>query len=303
MRSKADSPNGNASDRLIVGGHSFISQLGNDPAASEREQLAIVESCLNSGIRSFDTTYQPERAALGKALNTLGRRSEAKIFAWNFFTDFGPDEPVGQADICQPHHINIILNQLRTDYVDCLVVVPAREHEQNRRQAELATEWRRKGYVHSLGLWVEDLSLVSQYHGPDPFCVAVRPFNVTTGDDAIDVFADYNERGWTTLATSPFFRGWELDRIIAAASARQSYDADTLRKTLADLMLRYSLFQSHADRVVVSMRKTEWIRRNLESTARGPLIESERRLLRRLQRLAEKPWWQRLRLPRPKKTH
>jgi aryl-alcohol dehydrogenase-like predicted oxidoreductase len=53
---------------LILGGHSFISQLGNDPPVSDRDQHRIAESCLDHGIQWFDTTYQPERIALGKVL-------------------------------------------------------------------------------------------------------------------------------------------------------------------------------------------------------------------------------------------
>ena len=52
---------------LVLGGHSFIQQLGNDPGLSEADQTRLVESCLNRGIRWFDTTYQPERIALGRA--------------------------------------------------------------------------------------------------------------------------------------------------------------------------------------------------------------------------------------------
>jgi hypothetical protein len=36
---------------LILGGHSFIDQLGNDPPASRPEQISIVETCLDLGIR------------------------------------------------------------------------------------------------------------------------------------------------------------------------------------------------------------------------------------------------------------
>lgn len=298
MQSAPSPTNRIASPRLVLGGHSFISQLGNDPAASEREQLDIVESCLNNGIRGFDTTYQPERTALGKALALLGRRDEATIYAWNFFTDFVPGEPVGKAELYQPHHIDLVLEQLRTRYVDCLVVVPSPEDEHDQRQIELLTEWRRKGYVRALGLWVDDVSRVSRYHDSDQFSVAIRPFNITTGADGRAVFAAYRSRGWETLATSPFFRGWELDRIVTAASVRGGYEAASLRTQAADLMLRYALFEGNADRIVVAMRKAEWIRHNLESIARGPLTEREHRLLQKLRRLAEKRWWQKLRLPK-----
>jgi aryl-alcohol dehydrogenase-like predicted oxidoreductase len=100
--------------RLILGGHSFISQLGNDPPASEPEQRRIVETCLDRGIRWFDTTYQPERVALGKALHGLRRRDEATILAWNFFTDFSSADECGVPEDYRPGHIDVMLVQLRT---------------------------------------------------------------------------------------------------------------------------------------------------------------------------------------------
>ena len=283
--------------RLVLGGHSFISQLGSDPAAPDEDQLAIVEACLDAGIRAFDTTYQPERIALGRILETLGRRDEARIFAWNFFTDFQPGERVGKDEAFQSHHMQLMLDQLRTSHVDCLVVVPQRDDGPDRRQLKLMTEWRRQGYARSLGLWIEDLPPTSPFRESGQLEVAVRPFNVTMGSPAVEDLAHFRRLGWETLATSPFFRGWELERILAAAGSR--YGApDPLRARLADLMLRHALYQSGADRVVVAMRQVTWIRANLESVARGLLAEEERRELRKLRRLAEPPWWHRLRRPR-----
>ena len=125
---------------LILGGHSFINQLGNDPSVSEQDRYRIVESCLEHGIRWFDTTYQPERVALGKVFQAIGRRNEATILAWNFFTDFSPDDQPTGPEYYRPHHINIILEQLRTDHVDCLVAIPLNDAEQNQRQVELLIE-------------------------------------------------------------------------------------------------------------------------------------------------------------------
>ena len=108
---------------LILGGHSFINQLGNDPSVSEQDRYRIVESCLEHGIRWFDTTYQPERVALGRVFQAIGRRNEATIMAWNFFTDFSSDDPVGKPEYYRPHHIDAILEELQTDYIDCLVAI------------------------------------------------------------------------------------------------------------------------------------------------------------------------------------
>jgi aryl-alcohol dehydrogenase-like predicted oxidoreductase len=280
---------------LVLGGHSFISQLGNDPPASEREQREIVESCLDHGITWFDSTYQPERIALGNALHALGRRNEVKILAWNFFTDFRPGDPVGKPEYYRPGHIDLILEQLRTTFVDGLVVVALDDPEENQRQQELLIEWRRRGYARSLGLWAPDQAIVQRYRTDNPFQLAIQPFNITTDDDA-SVFAACKRSGWQTLATSPFARGWELDRMTAAASARGYGAPEALRPMLADLMLRFSLFRRDVDRVIVGMRKVEWIPRNLESVSRGPLTTEEQRWLEHLRRLtARRRRWQRLR--------
>ena len=270
---------------LILGGHTFISQLGNDPPASEEQQHLIVESCLNRGIRWFDTTYQPERVALGRVLASLGRRDEATIMAWNFFTDFAPEDPVGGPGCYGPGDIDNILEQLHTSHVDCLVMVPSHDPQQNRQQEQLLLGWQKRGYVRSLGLWITDPTMIEQYPNKQSFRFAIRPCNIAT-DDAAPVFAACKRVGWDTLATSPFVRGWELDRMVAAAAACALAPVETLRPMLADLMLRFTLFQQHVDRVIVAMRKPEWISRNLESVSRGPLTAEERRLLERLRKVA-----------------
>jgi aryl-alcohol dehydrogenase-like predicted oxidoreductase len=63
------------------------------------------------------------------------------------------------------------------------------------------------------------------------------------------------------------------------------------------LMLRFSLFQRDVDRVIVGMRKVEWIDRNVESVSRGPLTADEHRRLQHLRGLTlrKRRWWQRVR--------
>jgi aryl-alcohol dehydrogenase-like predicted oxidoreductase len=232
---------------------------------------------------------------LGNLLHALGRRAEATILAWNFFTDFSPGEPVGEPEYFRPGHIDRILEQLRTDYLDCLVMVPLGDPEQNQRQEELIIKWRERGYVRSLGLWISDPAIVERYRSKNPFQFAIRPFNVLTADDA-PVLASCRTCGWETLATSPFFRGWQLDKMVAEASTRGYGDAEALRSVVADLMLRFSLFQRDVSRVIVAMRRIEWVARNLESVARGPLNDEERRWLQRLRPVAtRRGWWHRLR--------
>ena len=102
MTGRADVP-------LVLGGHSFIRRLGNDPKPTEARQRRLVEICLDSGITWFDTTYLPERVALGKALAVLDRRNEAYLMAWNFFRDFDDNEPLGKAERLAGPHIQQML--------------------------------------------------------------------------------------------------------------------------------------------------------------------------------------------------
>jgi aryl-alcohol dehydrogenase-like predicted oxidoreductase len=191
-------------------------------------------------------------------------------------------------------HIDVILDQLRTAWVDCLVVVPVDDPEANARQVEVAIGWQRHGWVRSLGLWIPHVAIVERYRRENPFRFAVHPCNVTT-DDAPAVFAACKRAGWETLATSPFVRGWELDRMVAAASAPGA-DGDDVRAVVADAMLRFSVFHAGVDRVIVAMRRPAWVARNVGSVRNGPLTATEIRRLRRLHRRAgAKPgWWRRV---------
>lgn len=259
---------------LILGGHSFISQLGNDPAVPPDGQVELVRTCLDNGIRWFDTTYQPERIALGQALGRLGRRAEAMIFAWNFFVDFQPGQDVGGPAYYQPHHIELMLEQLQTDCIDCLVVHAMDSPAENHRQEELAVLWQQKGYVRRLGVWHPGADAAKTFGAGSPYSFMVRPNNITTAD-AAPAFAACRQIGWQNFACSPFGRGWELDKLVAAAQRTQPGDELAARDWLAELMLRYSLFQPNVDRLIVAMRRTDWVARNVASVAKGPLSAEE----------------------------
>lgn len=272
---------------LVLGGHSFISQLGNDPAPSADEQAAIVAACLDQGIRWLDTTYQPERLALGQALRRLGRRDEATLLAWNFFKDFDRDGDVGGPDYYQPQHIDLLRRQLQTDVIDGLVVHPLQDAERNRQQDRLALSWEVKGYVRQLGVWFPGADLEKTYGLISPFRFMVRPCNIATRD-AAPPFAAARRLGWQTLACSPFVRGWELDRLFNNAMRLQPsrrFEAD-IRARLADHLLRYALFQPNVDRLIVAIRKVEWVARNVDSVRRGKLSPDELDWLNRLYAMA-----------------
>ena len=124
------------SSRLILGGHSFITQLGSDPAPDEKTQDAIVAACLDAGVNWFDTTYLPERVALGNALKRLGRRNEAQLIAWNFFTGFGPDGSVGGHAPYEPRHLP--QPPPTTFRCICILLNPRKDPTQTSRRFEIA---------------------------------------------------------------------------------------------------------------------------------------------------------------------
>lgn len=240
-----------AAARLVLGGHSFIPQLGNEPAPTAREAEAIVGACLDSGITWFDTTYAPERTALGAALAELGRRDEASIIAWNFFRHFGPEDSPRGHEPYREEHLETMLRELRTDRIDLLVVHPVEDPEAHERQERLADRWLAEGKVRRLGAWMPSVSAEA-----GRYSAAFAPYNGTT-PDAPGAFEAYKARGWETFATSPFVRGWELDRI-ARESGRPKAE-------VAAEMLRFTAHAPNVDRVVVAMRRVEWIAANLRA--------------------------------------
>lgn len=261
---------------LVLGGHSFISQMGNDRKPSEDAQVEIVDTCLDSGIRWFDTTYLPERRALGGVLNTLGRRAEATIMAWNFFKDFGDEDDEGKPELYQVHHIDEMLEQLQTDWIDVLVIRPLEYTKRNRSQEELIQNWQESKYVKRLGIWHPEPDAEETYLELNPYSAMVQSYNIASRG-AVPAFSMAKRLGWETIACSPFIRGWKLDELVNRAVDREpgGQTEGALRSKVAGLMFRFSLFGENVDRLIVSIRRYEWIERNIESYQRGALTEEE----------------------------
>lgn len=257
---------------LVLGGHSFISQLGSDPPADDDTQTAVVAACLDRGLCWIDTTYQPERVALGRVLQRLGRRGEARVIAWNFFHPFGPGEDVGGPRAYEPHHLQQMCDELRTDRLDALVVHSMGDPAVDVGQLELALSWRETGRVGELGIWAPGRDVERVLGRDNPYAFMVHPRNLTT-PNADAVFEAGRRLGWRTCACSPFVRGWKLDEI-----ARRT-DADA-RQRLADHMLRHALFHPAVDQLIVAMRRPQWVAANLASVVRGRLSPDEQAWLR-----------------------
>ena len=266
-------PSPNRLSRLVVGGHSFIAELGNDPPLDFDGQLAIVNQCLDQGINGFDTTYEPERIALGRILDTLGRRDEAQIIAWNFFIDQTTGDHLGPPLPFVPGMIDLLLEQLRTNYIDKLVVHPVEDEAANQAQFEIASAWLAAGLVGSLGTWAPGDEPAARFGAQNPYDFMVASRNLDGPNTAS--FRAGKALGWRTFATSPFNRGWLLDRLVAAGVEKTAEPADRLRERIADALLRFSLYDPNVDHLIVGIRQQAWIRANLESVASGPLSEAE----------------------------
>lgn len=265
--------------RLIVGGHTFISELGNDPAINFDAQCEVVSACLDAGINAFDTTYQPERIALGRILAALGRRDEAWITAWNFFN-------AGDAHLVPPRgfvqgDMHALLDDLRTDRIDLVVVHPVKDDAENARSFDAARGWRDAGQAKALGVWEPGVEMERLASSPADFSFMFAPRNIANPNDAL--VSAGKRAGMNTCATSPFVRGWLLDKLVEVAVEDESgADRDALRARLADVLLRFSLGSADVDHVVIGIRKPAWIAPNLVSAARGPLSEGELKWLRDL---------------------
>jgi aryl-alcohol dehydrogenase-like predicted oxidoreductase len=265
--------------RLIVGGHSFIAELGNDPAIDFDAQCELVSACLDAGINAFDTTYQPERIALGRILKALNRRDEAWITAWNFFN-------VGEQHLMPPRgfvpgDIGALLDDLQTNRIDLVVVHPVKDDAENARSFDAARGWLAAGHVKALGVWEPGVAMERLADDASAFSFMFAPRNIANPNDAL--LSAGKRAGFRNCATSPFVRGWLLDKLIdVAAQDEPSQDRNALRAKLADAMLRFSFSSADVDHVVIGLRKRKWIAPNLASVARGPLIDGESQWLRDL---------------------
>ena len=259
--------------RLVLGGHSFIPEMGNDPATDFATQLAIVNTCLDSGIGCFDTTWEPERLALGHVLQELGRRDEAQIIAWNFFTDPITGMYVVGPSPYRPSDIDRMLSQLRTNRIDFLVVHPVIGEEETLQQLEVARSWLRSGYVGSLGTWDPPATPKERFGAENSFEFMVAARNVAQPNSA--VFQSCKEFGWRTFATSPFNRGWLLDELIAVAVDQHHDSPNVLRARLSDALIRFSIHSPDVDHLIIGIRKTAWIDSDLRSVSKGPLSPEE----------------------------
>jgi aryl-alcohol dehydrogenase-like predicted oxidoreductase len=246
--------------KLGLGGHSYMQQLGNDPKPAFEEQCEIVSTCLDNGIHLFDTTYYQERVALGDIMKQIGRREEARIMAWNFFRQPGREDDLVPHTPYEPHHLDIMLEELQTGFIDILVVHADDDADEQRRELELARDWMESGRVGSIALGMAKARHLDALPKGHPVGGVLTPYNAFARE-AADAFA--KAKGMEMIALSPFVRGWKLDEIGEDPAE------------VSGILLRWVASQHLVDHVIVSMRKSEWVRANLDAVARGPLTEVE----------------------------
>lgn len=259
------------SSALVLGGHSFIRQLGIDPEPDRREAERIVSACLDHGIAWFDTTYVPERVRLARALQDGGGRPEARIVVWNFFDDEHADGTFGGASEWTQERFDAIRRIFGRDRIDALMVHPIDDARADARQRDLAVGWLGQGLVGCLGLWEPDA--VRLGHPPGPYTFFVRPCNPACFRDR-PLFDLGARSGWQAWACSPFHRGWNLER--ACRSAAEP------REVVARDLLRYARHAPGVARLIVSMRRSDLVAVNIAAEALGPLAEERIAGLERL---------------------
>jgi len=171
-----------------------------------------------------------------------------------------------------------MLEQLQMDYVDALVVHPLDNEEENEKQTKLVESWCSKGYVKSLGLWCPKLENYEKYADNNKYSFMVHPFNITTKEFK-PIFDMSKRLSWKIFACSPFVRGWELDKLVEKAWEESGESKAKLKDKISDLMLRYSLFEYDIDMLIVGIRKSNWVTKNIDSFKRGKLTIDEKEWL------------------------
>jgi aryl-alcohol dehydrogenase-like predicted oxidoreductase len=252
--------------KLGLGGHTFIEELGNDPKATFEEQCDIVTACLDQGIHLIDTTYYQERVALGHILHNLGRRQEAIILAWNFFKQPGKENNLVSPSHYESHHIDIMLTELQTNYIDILVIHVDDDAAKMKQMLELAKQWIADGKVKKAALGMVKLEHLQQLPENHPISYALAPYNAFN-QEALDMFKHAKKMGIGAIALSPYVRGWKLDEI------------NEDKALVSDILLRWAAGNELVDSIIISMRKSEWVKANLETVRRGKLTHSEEEML------------------------
>lgn len=264
--------------RLILGGHSFIGPLGADPAARPGEQADIVATCLEAGIRTVDTTYAPERLALGRAIAALpaARRPEVRPIIWNFF---GPlDDPLPGPLPWTDERLALALAELAPwEGTPAVVIHSVGNADEDARQLQVVRSWWESGRIGEVGVW-GDLDWAVGGEGLLGFVVA--PFHPAAEGRTGPVFTTAHERGLLTLATSPFVRGWELERLANRLVATAGIDPGIARARMAAMLLRFTAHGPNVDRVIVAMRSASYVADNLAALRAGPLSRDETQWLR-----------------------
>jgi aryl-alcohol dehydrogenase-like predicted oxidoreductase len=259
------------SSALVLGGHSFIRQLGTDAEPSREEAARIVAACLDQGITRFDTTYLPERVRLGQALSDLDRHDEAEVSAWNFFEEEHADGSLGGPAEWTQERFDLACEQCQRDIIDLLVVHPVPDPAAQARQEALAVDWLDQGLVSALAAWSPNRQRVSI--SPTPYSILVHPCNPAQGSQ-LGIFPLAKIHGWETWGCSPFVRGYDLDRAVEKSGED--------RAQLASDLLRFARHQPSVDALIVSMRHHSLVAANREAEDLGPLPVERRQELEAL---------------------
>jgi aryl-alcohol dehydrogenase-like predicted oxidoreductase len=160
-----------------------------------------------------------------------------------------------------------VLDELQTDRVDLLVIHVHEDVERLQHELTLAARWRAAGQVKEIGLGMAASRHLDMLPPGHPVTHVLAPYNAFNRD-AAKTFTHSRAINLSTVAMSPFVRGWKMDAVVAASSSED-------KAGVADVLLRWVAGQPLVDQVIVSMRRSEWVQTNLESVARGPLTSDE----------------------------
>jgi aryl-alcohol dehydrogenase-like predicted oxidoreductase len=173
------------------------------------------------------------------------------------FTPYGPDS------------LSTQLAELQTDYLDLLVIHSRDDESVLRKEMELAMTWRKAGLAREVGLGMARVSDLDALPVEHPFTHVLAPYSAFN-TEAEGLFHLAKSRGMSTIAMSPFVRGWKLDR------------PGVDRTVLAALLLRWVMSQEVVDTVFVSMRKAEWVIADYRAEQAGALSDEEEIFVREI---------------------
>jgi aryl-alcohol dehydrogenase-like predicted oxidoreductase len=258
---------------------------------NEADSLATLEAALDCGINSFDTAYCYGRDGESERLiaRALAGRRERAVIATKAGIQWGPDgkqQRDGRPETLQAH-CEISLRRLNTDYVDLFYLHAPDPQVPVAESAGAIAELIREGKVRAAGASNCTVAQLEAFAAACPLAAVQPCYNMLQREIEADVLPWCGARGVAVFPYWPLLKGLlagklARDHVFAPGDGRAKYPmfqgeewqrnqdlidelrsiAGRLGKTVAQLVLRWTLSQPGITSVLCGAKRAAQVREN-----------------------------------------